>query len=260
MRILKRFVLVEKMRVLTMHNYNPIVIIPHYNHSNTLGKVVQTIKAQNLPILIIDDGSAYEHHAVLAELATFPQINVHYCPQNAGKGYAVKKGIRLAFSQGFSHAIQVDADGQHKLDDIQKMLEKSKENPTACICGKPIYGNDAPKARLYGRKITNFWMAINTLSLDLADGMCGFRLYPLIETIRVLDSSPYIGNRMEFDVELLVYLKWAKVPLVWIDTPVQYTQDGISHFRGFADNWRISKMHARLFFSMLKRLITGKGV
>lgn len=242
-----------------MNNDNPIVIIPHYNHSNTLGKVVDAIRAQHLPVLIVDDGSSPEHQPILTELAKQDQVEVHYCSQNGGKGAAVKTGLRLALEQGFSHAIQVDADGQHKLDDMQKMLAKSQQNPTACICGKPIYGDDAPKSRLYGRKITNFWMAINTLSLELADGMCGFRLYPLAQTVRVLDTN-HIGDRMDFDVELLVRLKWEKVPLVWVETPVKYNQDGISHFQGWADNWRISKMHARLFFAMLGRLFTGKSL
>lgn len=236
--------------------FNPIAIIPHYNHSATVGAVAEKLKQLGLPVLIVDDGSSAEHRAVL-ETLTSGQIRVIFCKSNGGKGAAVKVGLKAALELGYSHAVQVDADGQHQLDDCLKMLAASQANPQAVICGAPVYSADAPKARLYGRKITNFWLAINTLSLDMKDGMCGFRLYPLVETVAILEQED-IGDRMDFDVELLVHCHWRKMPFVWIDTPVKYDVGGVSHFRGWADNWLISKMHARLFFKMVGRLLTGK--
>ncbi|MDW1149255.1 hypothetical protein P2M48_04080 [Mannheimia haemolytica] len=87
--------------------------------------------------------------------------------------------------------------------------------------------------------------------------MCGFRLYPLADVVPILHSEP-LGDRMDFDIEILVHCHWRKIPLVWVDTAVKYEVGGVSHFRGWADNWLISKMHARLFFKMLGRLLTGK--
>lgn len=237
-------------------HFNPIALIPHYNHSATIGKVVTELLAFGLPVLIVDDGSSPEHQAVLNTLAS-EKVRLVFREKNGGKGAAMKTGLLAAQSLGFTHAVQVDADGQHNLADVAKMLAKSRENPTACICGKPIYGDDAPKARLYGRKITNFWLAINTHSLDLADGMCGFRIYPLAQLIPILHTE-YIGERMDFDSEILVHCHWRKIPLIWVETPVKYEIGGVSHFRGWADNWLISKMHARLFFKMVWRTLTGK--
>ncbi|PJG85406.1 glycosyltransferase family 2 protein [Conservatibacter flavescens] len=241
-----------------MNNYNPIVIIPHYNHSATIGKVIEQVITFELPVLVVDDGSSEEHKQRLAKLEK-GNVSVVYCSQNGGKGAAVKIGLQEAFQRGFSHAIQVDADGQHQLSDVVVFLAKSRENPTALICGNPIYGDNAPKARLYGRKITTFWIAINTLSLDIKDGMCGFRLYPLAETVNIIGQE-HIGDRMDFDTEILVHCHWRKMPMIWVDTPVEYEVDGISHFQGWRDNWMISKMHARLFFRMLWRLLSGKSV
>lgn len=238
------------------YTFHPVALIPHYNHSDTIGNVINAILALGLKVLIVDDGSSPEHQAVLKTLEN-ERVRVIYSDTNGGKGKAMKIGMNIAFEQGFSHALQVDADGQHNLSDALKMLEKSRDNPTACICGKPIYGDDAPKARLYGRKITNFWLAINTHSMDLADGMCGFRIYPLAQLIPILHTE-YIGERMDFDSEILVHCHWRKIPLIWVETPVKYEIGGISHFRGWADNWLISKMHARLFFKMVWRTITGK--
>ena len=238
-------------------NYNPVALIPHYNHAATVDKVVDDLLALGLSVLLVDDGSRADEKAMLKALEDKQGVIVHYRAENGGKGAAVKTGLQLAFEQGFSHAVQVDADGQHHLADIKTMLEKSRQKPTALICGKPIYGDDAPKSRLYGRKITNFWIAINTLSRDISDGMCGFRLYPLSSVVPILRSEK-LGDCMDFDIEILVHCHWRKITMLWVETPVSYAQDGVSHFRGWADNWLISKMHARLFFGMLGRLITGK--
>lgn len=239
--------------------FNPVVIIPHYNHSSTITGVVEQLRSFDLPILIVDDGSSEQHHSILQTLASSPNVSVHYRTQNGGKGAAVKTALQCALEKGFTHAIQVDADGQHHLPDVVKMLELSQQNPKAMICGRPIYSSDAPKSRLYGRKITNFWIAINTLSTNIYDGMCGFRLYPLAETVTLINQE-YIGNYMDFDTEILVKAHWRRIAILWIDTPVKYEINGISHFRGWQDNWLISKMHARLFFGMLRRLLTGKTV
>lgn len=238
------------------NNFNSIALIPHYNHSATIGRVVDELLAFGLPVLIVDDGSTAEHQAVLKTLEN-AKVRLIFREKNGGKGAAMKTGLKAAKSLGFTHVVQVDADGQHNLSDVVEMLAKSRENPTACICGKPVYGNDAPKARLYGRKITNFWLAVNTHSLELKDGMCGFRLYPLESVVPIIQTE-YIGERMDFDSEILVHCYWRKIPFIWVDTPVKYEVGGVSHFRGWADNWLISKMHARLFFKMIWRVLTGK--
>ncbi|WP_386698574.1 glycosyltransferase family 2 protein [Lonepinella sp. MS14436] len=237
-------------------SFKPVVIIPHYNHSDTLPKVIEKLKSYDLPIMVVDDGSSEQHKITISHLVQ-QNVEIVYHPENKGKGAALKTGLQLAFDQGFSHALQVDADGQHDLTDVIKLIEKSQQNSTALICGLPVYGDDAPKSRLYGRKITNFWLAVNTLSLDIKDGMCGFRVYPLAQIIPILQSTK-LGDRMEFDSEILVYSHWRKIPFYWVETPVKYELGGISHFQGWADNIRISKMHARLFFTMLARLFTGK--
>jgi hypothetical protein len=99
-----------------------------------------------------------------------------------GKGHAVMAGMRAVAKQGFTHALQVDADGQHDLDDLPKLLAAANENPTALICGAPRFDASVPKSRLYGRKLTAFWVAVETLSLQTPDTMCGFRVYPLAST------------------------------------------------------------------------------
>ena len=83
--------------------------------------------------------------------------------------------------------------------------------------------------------------------------MCGFRVYPLTATLALLARSS-VGARMDFDTEILVRLYWRQVPTRWLATPVRYPQDGVSHFRMFFDNVRMTSLHVRLTAGMLLRL------
>ena len=229
-----------------------LALIPHYNHPTTVAQVAEAMRAFDLDVLIVDDGSREECLPVLKTLAAQDGISVLYHHCNGGKGAAVKSGLFYAAEHGYSHVLQVDADAQHQLEDTAKLLAAAAQHPDAVICGWPQYGSDAPKARLYGRKITDFWNMLHTFSTDIKDGMCGFRLYPLAAALAVVREEN-VGERMDFDTEILVRLHWRALPLVWVKTPVRYASDGISHFDAWGDNVRISKMHARLFFEMLAR-------
>lgn len=227
----------------------PIALIPHYNHGGTLAAVTAALRALDLPVLIVDDGSSAADLAAAQALAAGnPAVHLLARAKNGGKGAAVKDGIRWAAAHGYSHALQVDADGQHDLADAARFLAAGHTNPQALVCGRPAYGDDAPKSRLYGRKITNFWLWVNTGSRAIHDGMCGYRLYPVASTAALLQRHR-CGDRMDFDIEILVHHYRHGTPLIWLDTHVRYQADGISHFRLWRDNLRISAMHARLFFS-----------
>ena len=232
-----------------------LALIPHYNHPTTISHVAHTLRGFGLDVLIVDDGSRPDCRPLLQGLRG-DGIHVLFRPRNGGKGAAVKTGLQYAAIGGYTHVLQVDADGQHHLADTPQFIAAAQRQPENVICGEPQYGDDAPKARLYGRKITDFWNMLHTASRDIKDGMCGFRLYPLAPTIAIVREEP-LGDRMDFDTEILVRLYWRGIKPVWIPTPVRYAQDGVSHFRTLADNLLISKMHARLCCTMLWRRITG---
>jgi glycosyltransferase involved in cell wall biosynthesis len=203
---------------------------------------------------MVNDGSAEQARSLFQRLAqkyTYLTLVEHSI--NQGKGGAVQTGLKVAYSQGFTHALQIDADGQHDLNDVDKMLSESKNHPKALISGKPIYDESVPKHRYYARNITHFWVWIETLSFQIKDTMCGYRVYPLAETVELL-SQQAIGKRMDFDIEIMVRLYWQKIECRFIPTAVEYPEDGVSHFRAFEDNVLISWMHTKLFFGMLIRV------
>ena len=229
-------------------------IIPVYNHSAYLRTVVEQLLGVGLPVILIDDGSTKDCHRLMQVLANeFEKVQLTSHPVNAGKGAAIKTGLRLAGEYGFAHALQVDADGQHNLDDIPRFLDAMHREPTALIAGYPEYDQSVPKHRYYGRYATHIWVWINTLSTAIVDSMCGFRVYPVKASIALLDNSR-IGDRMDFDGEFIVRWFWRGWPLTQLRTRVIYPEQGTSHFRLVADNVLISRMHARLFFGMLIRL------
>ena len=223
-------------------------IIPHYRHIHTLPKVITALQQENIPIFVVDDGSGEEYQDALNNIEKQYAINLFRLPENHGKGFAVKYGIEEMKKQGFSHSLQIDADAQHDFNAIFKLKDACQNNPKALICANPIYGKDAPKSRLYGRKITNFWNVLHTFSFSIKDGLCGFRIYPINDFLSTCQKET-VGNGMDFDNEILIRMYRQKIPIIWIDTPVTYQDNGISHFKMWQDNIKISKMHARLFLS-----------
>ncbi|MBA2673226.1 glycosyltransferase family 2 protein [Ramlibacter sp.] len=232
----------------------PVVVIPVYNHPSTIGRIAHAVAALGLPCILVDDGSEADCAAVLDLLAQgrAPQVVLVRLATNQGKGAAMAAGFAEAARHGYSHALQIDADGQHDCADIPRFLAQARQWPEAVICGCPVYDASVPRGRLYGRYATHVWVWINTLSLDIRDSMCGFRVYPLAPVTALLRRTR-IGQRMDFDSDIIVRLYWRGVPVVNLPTPVRYPQDGISHFRMWRDNVRISLMHARLFLGMLWR-------
>lgn len=235
-------------------SFSPCLLIPIYNHGHSIRSTVAALVGHALPIFIVDDGSDEATRQLLVQLAgEVPLVRLVRLPQNRGKGAAVMHGMRAARDAGFSHALQIDADGQHDAADVPRFLELAAANPLAFVCGRPIYDASVPKGRLYGRYLTHFWVCVETLNPSVTDSMCGFRIYPL-ESACALIARVKMPERMDFDIEIFVRLAWAGVDFLFVPTRVVYPENGVSHFRMWHDNLRIAKMHTRLVCGMLVRL------
>jgi glycosyltransferase involved in cell wall biosynthesis len=230
------------------------IVIPNYNHTILLDELITTLTQFDLPIIMVNDASNEQATDIFRNLAAkHSSLSVIEHQINQGKGGAVQTGLSAALAQGHSHALQVDADGQHDLNDVEKLLNESKKHPQALISGKPIYDSSIPKHRYYARNITHFWVWVETLSFKIKDTMCGYRVYPLAASVQLIQQQK-LGKRMDFDIEVMVRLFWQNIELRFIDTAVDYPEHGVSHFRALEDNLLISWMHTRLFFGMLIRI------
>jgi predicted LPLAT superfamily acyltransferase len=228
-------------------------VVPVYDHGDTVAGVLDALAKHDLPCIVIDDGSHPKTAAILDTLAhERADVELLRLQSNQGKGMAVRLGLERAGARGFSHALLIDADGQHAGEDVGRFLEASRQRPDALVLGKPVFDASAPRSRRYGRWISNFWAWLETLSFAIGDPLCGYRCVPLAPTLALL-ARRRVGARMDFDPELAVRLVWDGVPVVNLATQVRYPPGGLSHFDPVRDNLRLAWLNARLFFGMLAR-------
>lgn len=228
--------------------YKLCALLPTYNHHKELPVIVHRLRSAGLPVFIVDDGSDQKTNTILETL----DAQIFSLPVNSGKGAALKKGFLWVAEQGYTHAFQIDADGQHALDDLEHFIDISKKDPQALVSGNPVYDSSIPFARKIGRWLTHVWVFIETLSFKIKDSMCGFRIYPLKSTLSIIQEFP-IGDRMDFDTEILVRLFWKGTTLIMLPVKVTYPEGNHSNFDVLKDNWSITKMHTRLVFSLLSK-------
>lgn len=229
-------------------------VVPVYNHGSTLRYVVQNLAKYNFPVIVVDDGNDEKNKSFIQQVVSeFSLVTLVVREKNGGKGKAMCDGVRKAHEMGLTHILQIDSDGQHDSGRISRFLELSEKNPLAVICGYPEYDKDAPKHRLNGRKIANGWVHIVTLSREIVDALIGFRIYPVEPYFKLLEKKAVIDPRMGYDIDILVHLSWAGVPVISESVKVSYPKDGISNFRMVRDNLHISGTYARLCIGMFFR-------
>lgn len=221
------------------------IIIPCYKHAHTLKQVLTNLASLNYLMVVVDDGNDLEQKTIISNtVKEFDKAVLIEHETNLGKGAAIADAILYLKEHNFTHAIQIDADMQHNLNDLDKFISLSKQYPNDIISGTPIYDDKAPKGRVIGRKITNFFVALECCTLSIKDAMIGFRVYP-VEPIYKIIKKHHLAKRMEFDIEILVWAYWCGCKTRFIETKVNYPEGGVSNFKA-KDNLKISLMHTKL--------------
>ncbi len=229
-------------------------MIPTYDNARTIEEVVRDVRRHVAEVIVVDDGSGPDAVAAAKRIAAQGLAHVVLRPANGGKGAAVKTGLAEAHARGFTHALQIDADGQHHADDVPRLLAESAAHADALVLGQPVFDASAPRGRRIARQISVFWCAVETLSRAFGDPLCGFRVYPVPAALAVNAR----GDKMDFDPEIAVRLAWAGHPIRHVSTPVRYrarAEGGVSHYRIFRDTALISWMHMRLVFRGIASLL-----
>lgn len=235
---------------------NPLVLVPVYNHPDTITELCQKIEATGYSFLVVDDGSNEPTRSEIRDVEEHCEnMSVIHRDSNGGKGRAVLDGLRFADEHGYTHVVLLDADLQHDPADIDRFIDTARANPDALILGDPIFDESIPSARKYGRVLSQVWVWIETLSTAIRDPLCGYRCYPVKHTLRLMEEQ-HVGDHMEFEPEIAVRFYWDGGDVVNLATKVQYFPDMISHFDMWRDNLRISAMHCRLFIGMFFRIPT----
>ena len=234
-----------------------LVLIPSYNPGPRLADTVRAARAHWDPVWVVVDGSTDGSAALLAGLEhDDPGLRVLVRAQNGGKGAAVLDGLTAAVSAGYTHVLTMDSDGQHPAECIGAFMSASAAAPEAMILGAPVFDSTAPRIRLRGRRIANWWENLETLWAGIGDSLFGFRVYPIADLIAVMHTSGWM-RRFDFDPEVAVRLVWRGVRPVNVPAPVRYLnreEGGVSHFRYWRDNVLLVSMHVRLVFGFVGRL------
>lgn len=230
--------------------WQPLVLIPSYNTGSA--RLLETVRGaleSGTPVCVVIDGSTDgSAEAIAAEAAPQRQLHVVQLPRNRGKGAAVEAGARWALDRGHTHALTLDADGQHPTAAIPAMLEAARTHPGGWVMGRPQFGPEAPKARLWGRQLTIAWTDLETLWGGLGDTLFGMRVYPLWALLRALRQTP-CARGYDFDPEVAVRLYWAGLRPLQHPVPCHYfsrEEGGVSHFHYLRDNVKLTLLHVRL--------------
>ena len=236
-----------------------LVLIPSFNSGVKLIETVRDARHQWAPVWVVVDGSTDDSVAALEALAASdPDLRIFVLPYNQGKGAAILHGLQQAAREGFTHALTMDADGQHPASLIPRFIAESQAHPDALILGRPIFDDSAPRIRVLGRKLSNWWTSLETLWAGNFDSLFGFRVYPVDALQRIMEASRWM-RRFDFDAEAAVRLCWSGFRPINLPAPVLYfgsDQGGVSHFRYVRDNVLLSWMHARLVVSFVRHLPT----
>jgi glycosyltransferase involved in cell wall biosynthesis len=233
-----------------------LVLIPSYNTGRTLLQTVAAARAQWSPVWVVIDGSTDGSAAGVHELAASDAgLKLIELGVNSGKGAAVLHGLQAARDAGFSHALTMDADGQHPADLIPAFMQASMQHLDSMVLGRPVFDASAPLLRVRGRKVSNWWTNLETLGAGIDDSLYGFRVYPVAELIAVMRGQPWM-RRFDFDTEAVVRLAWRGVAPINLAAPVKYLsveEGGVSHFRYGRDNVLLTWMHLRLMLEFVLR-------
>lgn len=234
-----------------------LVLIPSYDPGPRVYETVRAALERWAPVFVVVDGSTDGSAARLALMAAEnPDLEVFVLPQNRGKGAAVLHGLEEAARRGFTHALTMDSDGQHPADRIIEFMRISEAHPAAMVLGWPKFDASAPALRVQGRKISNWWVNLETLWCGIGDSLYGFRVYPIAALREVMHRERWM-RRFDFDAEAAVRLYWRGIEPINVPAAVRYfgrDEGGVSHFRYWRDNVLLTWMHLRLFGGFLVRL------
>lgn len=227
------------------------VLIPSFNTGASLLRqtVTNVLGATELPLLLVIDGSTDgSGEAVKALEEEVDRFTILHLPHNSGKGEAVRHGVLHAVDHGFTHALVMDADGQHPAESIDPMVALVGEGDRTMIMGDPIFGPEAPLLRKAGRKITLTWTDLESLWRGLGDTLFGMRVYPL-QPLSTVFCKTRFARGFEFDPEVAVRLFWMGIQPIKIAVPCRYLspeEGAVSHFHYLRDNLKLTALHFRL--------------
>lgn len=217
------------------------VIIPTYNNSATIAKVIADVERYCDDIIVVNDGCTDD---TIAKIGNNEAISIIGYSQNRGKGFALRTGFKYAVEKGYDYAITIDSDGQHYASDLPVFLETlERESNVLLIGSRRMNQENVPNKSNFGNNFSNFWFKVET-GISLPDTQSGYRLYPIAQ----LKDKRFFTSKFEFEIEVIVRAAWAGIDVKCVPVDVFYPvrEERVSHFRPFKDFSRIGVLNTVL--------------
>ena len=214
-----------------------VVLLPVYQAGPHLTTLVNDLHAAapGIPVVVVDDGSAPASAAVLAAARDGGCTVLHH-DTNRGKGAALKTGFRhIAAAHPGHDVVSADADGQHSVEDILRVAERTHATGRL-VLGARRFSGDVPLASRFGNVVTRLLFQAAT-GRDVTDTQTGLRGYPAA-ALETLQTVP--GEQFEYEMNVLLRAVQDGHPIEQVDTATTYLDDNASsHFSGLSDSVRI---------------------
>lgn len=225
-----------------------IVLIPAYEPSSKMIKLLKDLKESNLDIVVINDGSNSKFDKIFKEAKEYGIVLKHVV--NMGKGVAIKTGLKYIEDQIKKDyvVITVDCDGQHSVLDTLNLLNICENNPDDLILGKRLRDVKIPLRSRFGNSITRLIYRITT-GLDVYDTQSGLRAFSENLVPFMLEIE---GERFEYEMNVLLKCPSNNIKIREVDIETIYIDNNSgSHFNPIKDSFDIYK-------EILKNLCTKK--
>jgi len=220
-------------------------VIPAFNAESTIAQVIQGVLEQNLPAIVVDDGSADQ----TSRLAAQAGATVLRHPANQGKGAALQTGFAFALHQQASAVVTLDADAQHAPHEIERLIAAHCQSPDALIIGARSLTEAAmPKWNLVGNRISTFFLRYFS-GQPLLDSQSGFRLYPKTFLEKIIPRT----RHFETESEMLLLGAKRGFHTCHVAISTLYAPAQKSYFHVARDTWRIITVVLRILKETRRR-------
>ncbi len=216
------------------------VVIPAYNEAATIRDVAGRARAQLDCVIVVDDGSS---DATAAQLDGLDVVLLRN-PQNVGKAASLWRGLQRALELGFDAVITLDGDGQHRPEDIPRVIEVARIHPGQVVIASRLKGRErAPPLRLFANRMANFWISW-AAGYFIPDSQSGFRLYPA-DVIRHARVHHARRHGFVLESEILIDAAWRGAKSVPLAIESLYFKAARpSHYKAWRDTLAIMRMVA----------------
>jgi len=227
------------------------LIIPAYQPDLNLVKLVRLVHAKSdLHIIVVDDGSDDDKKVIFDKLDGLATVLTH--EHNQGKGQSLKTAYAYILERGtYGSVVTADADGQHTIWDIFRVVNQSQEHPGALILGARAFSGQVPLRSAFGNKLTRFLFKQQT-GVAISDTQTGLRAFTTNLLPFMLEVD---GQRYEYEMNVLLAAS-KSFPILEVPIETVYINDNEgSHFRPIRDGLMIYKDMFKFALSSLSSFI-----